>query len=130
VAVFGHKEPEKMVTGRKEISMKIAVTAMGKSLYANLDLRFGRAQYILILDPDGTILEVIDNAKSRAAMGGAGIHTAKMVADRKVDVLLTGRCGPNAHAALKAASIKIGEVLAGTVREVLGRFNRGEIALS
>ncbi len=58
--------------------MKIAVTAMGTSLYANLDSRFGRAQYILILDPDGSILEVIDNAASRAAMGGAGIQAAKM----------------------------------------------------
>lgn len=110
--------------------MKIAVTAMGKTLYANLDSRFGRAQYILVLDPDGTIIEVIDNAASRAAMGGAGIKAAKMVADRKVDVLLTGRCGPNAESTLKAAGIKIGEVEAGTVRQILERFNRGEIPLT
>jgi predicted Fe-Mo cluster-binding NifX family protein len=112
------------------MSMKIAVTAMGMNLYANLDSRFGRAQYILVLDPDGSVIEVIDNAAGRAAMGGAGIQAAKMVADRNVDVLLTGRCGPNAEAALKAAGIKIGEVQAGTVREVLERFNRGDIALT
>jgi predicted Fe-Mo cluster-binding NifX family protein len=110
--------------------MKVAVTARGKSVYANLDLRFGRAQYILILDPDGRIIEVIDNAASRAAMGGAGIQAAKMVADRKVDVILTGRCGTKAEASLKAAGIKIGEVQAGTVREVLDRFNRGDITLA
>jgi predicted Fe-Mo cluster-binding NifX family protein len=110
--------------------MKIAITAMGKNLYANLDSRFGRAQYILILDSDGRVIEAIDNAASRAAMGGAGIQAAKMVADRKVDVVLTGKCGPNADAALKAAGIKIGEVQAGTVREVLERYNRGEIDLS
>lgn len=108
--------------------MKLAITATGKDLDAEIDPRFGRAQYILIVDPEGTIIDVIDNGPNRAAMGGAGIGAAKMLSDRKVDVLLTGRCGPNALAALDAAGIKICEAQSGTARQTLERFNRGEVS--
>ncbi|MEJ2717023.1 MAG: NifB/NifX family molybdenum-iron cluster-binding protein [Deltaproteobacteria bacterium] len=107
--------------------MKIAVTSTGTELDADLDPRFGRAQYILILDSDGTVLEVIDNSVNRSAMRGAGIQAGKMIADRKVDVLLTGHCGPNAFRTLKAAGVKIGTEQGGTVREALARLNREEI---
>ena len=107
--------------------MRIAITATGNSLDSEIDPRFGRAQFILVVNRDGTLLEVIDNAKNRAAMGGAGIQAAKTLADKKVDVLLTGTCGPNATAALNAAGIEFGEIQPGTVRKILDRFIRGEI---
>ena len=110
--------------------MKIAVTAMGTELDSQVDPRFGRAQYILIVDPDGTIDEVIDNSVNRDAMRGAGIQAGKRLADKKVDVLLTGHCGPNAFTALKAAGIKVGTNQAGTVREALGRLSRDEVSFS
>lgn len=108
--------------------MKLAITAFGNNLDAEIDPRFGRAQYILITDPQGIVTEVIDNAENRAAMGGAGISAAKLLADRRVDVLLTGRCGPNALAALNSVGIKIYEVAAGTVRKALEDFNRGQLS--
>lgn len=110
--------------------MKLAITATGKNLDAEIDPRFGRAQCILIVDPDGTIIDVIDNEPNRAAMGGAGIGAAKMLADRSVNVLLTGRCGPNAQAALDAAGIRIYEVPSGSARQALERFNRGELRVN
>ncbi len=108
--------------------MRIAITATGRDLDAEIDPRFGRAQYILVVDPDGSIIEVIDNEQNRAATGGAGIQAAKMLADKKVNVLLTGRCGPNATEALKTAAIDFREVRQGTAREALERFNRGDTA--
>jgi predicted Fe-Mo cluster-binding NifX family protein len=110
--------------------MRIAITATDKHLDAEMDPRFGRAQFILIVDPGGTIVDVIDNEPNRAAMGGAGIGAAKMLSDKAVNVLLTGRCGPNARTALDAAGIEICEVQAGTVRDALERFNRGEVSSS
>jgi predicted Fe-Mo cluster-binding NifX family protein len=110
--------------------MKIAVTSMGTDLDAELDPRFGRAQYVLILDSDGTVLEVIDNSANRNAMRGAGIQAGKMIADRKVEVLITGHCGPNAFRTLQAAGVKIGTEQGGTVREALDRFNREEISFA
>jgi predicted Fe-Mo cluster-binding NifX family protein len=107
--------------------MRIAVSAMGKDLDAQLDPRFGRATYLLIVGENGSIEEVIDNKANLNAMRGAGIQAGKMLADRKVDVLLTGHCGPNAFKTLNAVGIKIGVNLKGTVREAVESLNRKEV---
>jgi predicted Fe-Mo cluster-binding NifX family protein len=107
--------------------MRIAITTTGTTLDSEIDPRFGRAGFILVVDRDGTLIEVIDNSRNREAMSGTGIQAAKTLADKNVDVLLTGRCGPNAMETLRAAHIEFKEVQPGTAREVLDRFNRGEI---
>lgn len=107
--------------------MKIAITATGPGIDSEVDPRFGRAQHILIVDETGTILESVDNAQNLNAMRGAGIQAAKSLADRKVDVLMTGHCGPNAFTTLKAAGIRICTEQSGTVKEALDRLNRSEV---
>jgi predicted Fe-Mo cluster-binding NifX family protein len=107
--------------------MRIAITATGKDVDSQVDPRFGRAQFILILDESGTIVEALDNSQNLNAMRGAGIQTAKILADRKVNVLMTGYCGPNAFTTLKAAGIRVGIEQSGTVKDTLGRFNRNEV---
>jgi predicted Fe-Mo cluster-binding NifX family protein len=107
--------------------MKIAVTAVAKDIDSSMDPRFGRAQYIVILDETGTVLEAVDNSQNLNAMKGAGIQAAKLLADRKVNVLMTGHCGPNAFRALDAAGIKIVVEQSGTVKQAFERFNRNEV---
>jgi predicted Fe-Mo cluster-binding NifX family protein len=106
--------------------MRIAITSTGPSLDSDLDPRFGRAQHILIVDQDGALIEAVDNSQRVNALSGAGIQTGKLLADKKVDVLLTGNCGPNAFKALQAAGIKVAVEQCGTVKEALERFNKGE----
>lgn len=110
--------------------MKIAITALGMDLDSEVDPRFGRARYILILDSDGAIEDVIDNSANLNAMRGAGIQAGKAIADKKVEVLLTGHCGPNAFRALHAARIKVVTEQQGKVREALARLNRGEVTFT
>ena len=88
--------------------MKIAITSDGATLESPINPRFGRAPYILIVTSEGELVEVIDNSVNVNAMRGAGIQAAKSLADRGVEILLTGRCGPNAFTALEAAGIKVG----------------------
>jgi predicted Fe-Mo cluster-binding NifX family protein len=107
--------------------MKIALTATGKGLDSELDPRFGRARYILIVQEDGSLLEAVDNSSNANAMRGAGIQAGKTLADRNVDVLITGKCGPNAFKALEAAGIRVIADQTGTVREALERLNRSEV---
>ena len=52
--------------------MKIAVTSKGTDLDAQVDPRFGRAKYILIIDMDDGRLDVLDNADNVNAFKGAG----------------------------------------------------------
>lgn len=107
--------------------MKTAVTAMGKDLDAEIDPRFGRAVYLVILDDNGNLLEVVDNSSNRDAMRGAGIQSGKILADKNVDTVLTGHCGPNAFRTLKAAGIRVGTDQTGTVREAFERLKRDEV---
>ncbi|MEW6351206.1 MAG: NifB/NifX family molybdenum-iron cluster-binding protein [Thermodesulfobacteriota bacterium] len=110
--------------------MRIAVTSAGRDLDAEMDPRFGRAQYILIVDEDGTLIEAVDNSAGVNARGGAGIQAGKTVADRHVEVLITGNCGPNAFRTLQAAGVKVVVRQTGSVREALARLKRGELAFA
>lgn len=110
--------------------MKIAVTATGTDLDAAMDPRFGRAQYILIFDQDGSLVEAVDNAAGVGAMQGAGIQAGKLLADRKVDVLITGNCGPNAFKTLNAAGIKVVVEQSGSVRDAVARLQRQEVSFA
>ncbi len=104
--------------------MKIALSATAASLEAPLDPRFGRAAWFLLLDPATRTVEEI--AQPAASSGsGAGIEAARRLAERGVTHVLTGRCGPNAAAALSAAGIRLVEGCSGTVGEVLERFLAG-----
>ncbi len=107
--------------------MKLAITAKGTDLNAQVDPRFGRAQYILIVNDSGELAEVVNNSDNVNAMGGAGIQAAKLVADKGVDALVTGNCGPNAFKALNAAGVKVIVEESGTVRDSLERVKRNEV---
>lgn len=110
--------------------MKIAVTATGTDIESNVDPRFGRAQYILVFDQDGTFLEAVDNSVNFNAMRGAGISAGKILADRKVDVLITGYCGPNAFKTLSAAGVRVAVEQSGKVREALERLKKNELTFA
>lgn len=107
--------------------MKIAVTAKGESLESEVDPRFGRAAYILVVDTDSLEIEVINNAENANAFKGAGIQAASMVSQKKAAVLLTGYCGPNAFKTLEAANVKVVNNVTGTVAEAVQQFKDGKL---
>ncbi|GAI98203.1 unnamed protein product, partial [marine sediment metagenome] len=86
--------------------MKIAVSAIAPGLDAEVDPRFGRCQYFIIVDPETMQFEAIENS-SAIASGGAGISAAQMIASKRVEAILTGNCGPNAYQVLSPAGIKV-----------------------
>jgi predicted Fe-Mo cluster-binding NifX family protein len=104
--------------------MKVAVSAVGKTLDAVVDPRFGRCSTFVLVETDTMSLEAIDN-ESASLGGGAGIKTAQLVAQKGVRAVLTGNCGPNAHEALSAAGIDVIVGCSGTVADVLARFQAG-----
>jgi predicted Fe-Mo cluster-binding NifX family protein len=105
--------------------MKVAVSATGETLDSQVDQRFGRALYFLIVDTDDESLEVLDNSANASAMGGAGLQTGQNVADKGVEWVLTGSVGPRAFSVLNAAGVKIGVGASGSVRDAIARLKEG-----
>jgi len=106
--------------------MKICVTATANSLDAQMDPRFGRCAYLVIVDSETMQFEAIANAAA-GATGGAGIQAAQTIASKGVKLLITGNVGPNAFGALSAAGIEIATGAYGTVKDAVEKFKRGEL---
>jgi predicted Fe-Mo cluster-binding NifX family protein len=106
--------------------MKIAVSAVGDNLEAQLDPRFGRCLYFIFIDLESMEFDAVPN-ESANAMGGAGIQAAQNIANKKVEVMITGNMGPNAFQTLNAAGIRIIIGVSGTVKEAIEKFKAGEL---
>ncbi len=106
--------------------MKIAVTSTGTELASNIDPRFGRAAYFIIVNPNTMEYEVVENKQALNLPKGAGIQDSQTIVDRNVDVLITGYCGPKAFQVLNKAGIKILFGAQGRVIDAVQQHKNGE----
>ena len=106
--------------------MNIAITATEPSLDAKVDPRFGRCPCFLIVDTDTQKFEAVENPNLMLG-GGAGIQSAQLMAEKGVQFVLTGNCGPNAYQTLSAAGIGIIIGCGGTVADVVEQFKAGQL---
>lgn len=106
--------------------MKVCVTSQGDNLDAQIDSRFGRCQYFLIIDADTLEYEAIKNPNIDAS-GGAGIQSGQIMADKKVKTVITGNVGPNAFQTLNAAGISVMTGASGSIREAIEKYKKGEL---
>jgi len=106
--------------------MKVAVSTSGTDLLSQVDPRFGRCPYYIIVDTDTMAFEVVSNTANSSAHG-AGIQAARLVASKGVRAVLTGNVGPNAYGALSASSIMVVSGVTGSVMDAVERFKRGEL---
>lgn len=107
--------------------MKIAVTAQNKELSSEIDLRFGRAQWLIVVDTESGDFQAHDNEVNLNAAQGAGIQTGQNIANLGVEAVVTGNVGPNAFRTLKAANVKIFLAEKQTVAEAIESFKAGKL---
>ncbi|MFC2169599.1 NifB/NifX family molybdenum-iron cluster-binding protein [Acidobacteriota bacterium] len=100
---------------------KICITSKGTDLSAEVDPRFGRARYFLMVDPRSMDIEVIENPNVETAHG-AGIQAAQLVSSKNVGVVLTGNCGPKAQSVLQSSGIKIITDVCGKAADALSKY--------
>jgi len=104
--------------------MKIAVTSTGPTLDDNVEARFGRCPYFLIIDTDTMEYEAIKNPNI-ALGGGAGIQSAQLMSEKGITTVLTGNCGPNAFNVFGQAGIQVIVGVSGPVRNAVEQFKTG-----
>ncbi len=102
--------------------MKIALSAEGNHLNAAVDHRFGRCAYFIIYDSETGEYEAVENPAAQAR-GGAGTQSAQLMAEKEVEVLLTGAVGPNAERGLSALGVRVVTNVEGnSVRDAIENF--------
>jgi len=105
--------------------MRIAISADGDNLDSNIDQRFGRCKYFLVVDiENGKIAKTEAVLNKGAEQGhGAGIKAAEQIGELKAEKVLTGQLGPNATAVLGKMGIQSYHAsgnAGGAVRQFLG----------
>lgn len=107
--------------------MRIMIPVNEKKSGSEVCPSFGRAPFYMLFDVSTREALYLDNPAASAS-GGAGIKAAQFVADQKVDVLLTPRCGENAGEVLKAAEIGLYKTIAGSAEVNVAAFEAGSLA--
>jgi predicted Fe-Mo cluster-binding NifX family protein len=106
--------------------MKLGVPATAGGFDAQVDPRFGRSRYFVLVDADTMAFETIPN-EAFTAPGGAGIQAAQAMINKGVDVVISGNIGPNAVQVLSAAGVKIATGASGTVKDAVEQYKSGKL---
>jgi len=93
--------------------MKIAIASEGEKNDSKISLNGGRAPYYLIFE-DNKLIEAVKNPFIKGS-GGAGWSVAYMLAEKKVDLVIAGKLGPNMITALKEKGIEYKEEIETTI---------------
>jgi len=107
--------------------MRIAVSARGPALSSEIDPRFSRASYFVVVDTDTRELAAHDNTKNVRAVHDAGAQAAQGIVTFGVQGLITGNITADAVTVLKAGNVKVYKQTWGTVRDGVERFKSGRL---
>ena len=108
--------------------MKIAIPVNDQSIKSGVCQSFGRAPYFLIYKVSSKEEEFLDNSAA-ANQGGAGIKAAQLIADQKVDAVLTPRCGQNAVDVLEQSAIKLYQTKGESIQDNIDDFVANQLSI-
>jgi predicted Fe-Mo cluster-binding NifX family protein len=105
--------------------MKIGIPATDKTLESQIDPRFGRCPYFIVIDTETDDFKAIPNVASRSS-GGAGIQAAQTLVDEGVEAVIGANFGPNAFLTLSHGGIRIFNG-SGAISAVIEQFKKDEL---
>ncbi len=105
--------------------MRIAISAHDQNLDTEVDQRFGRTPYFLVVDTDSLAFEVVENKQVFDLPQGAGIQAAQNILPHKPVAVLTGNCGPKAFKVLETAGIEVVTGVKGEIRKAVRAYVDG-----
>lgn len=103
--------------------MRIIISSDGKDIESNIDQRFGRCNYFVIVDVENSKIINVESVKNIGADQGhgAGLKAAEQVGELKADYIITGELGPNSTTVLE--KLKISSFFAsGKINEAVKNF--------
>jgi predicted Fe-Mo cluster-binding NifX family protein len=106
--------------------MKVIITAINNDIDQPFNPRFGRSDYFILFETETGEWEALKNPAA-SARGGAGPQAVQLIANKGAKVVISGRYGPSAYTALETAGIEAYIASEGTVKEVLDKFQAGQL---
>ncbi len=87
--------------------MKVVVSATDETIDSEIDSRFGRCPYFIVVEIENKEIKNVTAVKNQGQeqQQGAGISAAEQVANLKPDAIITGSLGPNAYRVLNQVAI-------------------------
>ena len=108
--------------------VKIGISSTGQDLESDIDARFGRCPYFLIVEVEGKEVKDVKAIENTAAAqaGGAGITAAQIIADEKVEAALSVNFGPRAFDVFNQLGIKV-YTAQGKAKDAVKDFIEGKL---
>ncbi len=108
--------------------MNIVVSASGPGMDSQVDSRFGRCPYFILVEVEDKKIKSHKSVENTSAnqMGGAGMTAAQAVADMKADAIITVNLGPRAFIVFRQLGMEIYHGT-GTVKSVVEDFIAGKL---
>jgi len=104
-------------------TLKICISTSEETLNSEIDPRFGRCKYFILIEiKEGEQLDIKSIKNIGATQGsGAGISAAEQISKLGVNVLITGDVGPKASNILNQLGIKVVKA-SGIAREAVSEY--------
>ena len=108
--------------------MKIILSATGKGLESQVDVRFGRCPFYVAVEVENNKITKSESIENPAAMqgGGAGISAAQLVANMKPNAVITNNIGPRAFQVLSQVGITVYQGN-GIIQDVVQQYLDGKL---
>ena len=107
--------------------MKVAVSAQGRDLSAELHPGFGRAPGFIVYDLETEEYTYLSNEHNLSGAKGVGARTAQDVVKTGAEAVLTGQMGPKAFSFLRGQKVQIYLTEAETVQEAIQALRQGDL---
>jgi len=107
--------------------MKIAISSAGRGIESEIDVRFGRCPYFVIVEIENNKIKNEKTIENTAAQGmSAGITAAQIVANEGVSAVITKNMGPRAYNVMQQLGIKV-YIASGKIKEAVQKFIEGKL---
>ena len=103
--------------------MKIAISAEGPDLTAQVGYRFGTSPYLIIVDTQTMAFEAVSNP-AEGSQGGAGVMAVVLSISKEVDAVLTGYCSPTATRYLSEKGIEVLTAIRATAADAVEQYKK------
>jgi len=108
--------------------MKIVITSQGREIDSEIDQRFGRCKYFVIVETENNEITNVSSVENQGAIQGhgAGIRAGQQVGELGAEAIITGSLGPNASKVIDKLSIAAYKS-SGLIKDSIEKLNNNKL---